>query len=338
MQGFIRGCLLALGMAFLLGTVAEPVRAGGSFGHSPARKKKHKKTQHRKAKHRTAHKRHTTKKVVHHRAGARKRVHHSRVATASHRASSATSTAARVTGASAFRVGRTPAARVGGGKSSLYVLSVEVDCALVDKGAKDPDAVEATRLASVLRRKAAYKHVYTRVLLGKRASRAGILRGFTWLKKNMNPRDVAVIFISSHGGMDPLGFFGLFPAHYRWQKKAETALWAQEMREELLQTAGYKLVLIESCNSGAFLRAPAKLRPLPNAHIICSCRVLEGSGTSFGYGLPKGLSGAAADSKGVVTSDRLQRYLARQVRLSGRKQHISVSRPKGMPNLVLTRT
>jgi hypothetical protein len=39
-----------------------------------------------------------------------------------------------------------------------------------------------------------------------------------------------------------------------------------------------------------------------------------------------------------VTSDRLARYLRRQVvKGSGGKQHIAVCRPRGMPNIVLTR-
>jgi hypothetical protein len=349
--------LLVLGAVLLLGASAGDVEAGGSFGPSPAHKRPahkrtaarkkatHKRTAHRKKathKRRTAHKRRTVKRVAHKQRHTDRYVQRTTAARDVQRVSAGTTaggTRAAAAGAARPANGAAAAsAAAAAGKGNLYVLSVEVDSGLVAKGAKDPDAVEATQLARVLRNKAAYRHVYTRVLLGKRASRRGILRGFSWLKRSMTPRDVAVIFISSHGGMDPLGFFGLFPAHYNADKKAETAVWAQEMREELLQTAGLKLVLVESCNSAAFLRSPAQLRPLPNTHIICSARLLESSGTGLGYALPKGLSGAAANRDGVVTSDQLERYLRRQVvKVSGGKQHIAVSRPKGMPNLVLTR-
>ena len=236
--------------------------------------------------------------------------------------------------------GRGTNVAVGGGRGDLYVLSVEVDHKLLERGKTDRDAREATRLAAVLRQKARplYARVETRVLTGKRANRAGILGGLAWLKKKMTPRDVALIFISSHGGYDHMGFFGVQPAGYRDDDKKGTAVWGQEIREALLEMPGRKLVLMETCNSGAFLKTPVRLRPLPDTVMISSCRVKESSGASMGYATLDALGGAAANGRGVVTAEGLVRYLRRQVpRATQGKQHIMVSRPKDMPPVALTR-
>jgi hypothetical protein len=228
---------------------------------------------------------------------------------------------------------------VAGGRGSLYALCVESDHKKLDGGKTGPDAREATRLAAVLRQKAGplYAHVETRVLTGKRANRAGILGGLEWLKKRMTPPDVALVFISSHGGYDSMGFFGVQPAGYRSNDKEKTAVWGQEVREALLQMPGRKIVLVETCNSGAFLKTPVRLRPLPNTLLISSCRVKESSGASMGYAMLDALTGAAANGRGVVTAEALERYLRRQVpRATQGKQHITVSQPRDMPPIALT--
>jgi hypothetical protein len=223
---------------------------------------------------------------------------------------------------------------------NLYVLSIEVDNSLVEKGANDPDAAEARRLARVFRRKGCgvYRQVRTRVLLGRRANRSGILRGMTWLRKNMTDCDTALIFITIHGGYDDMGFFGMFPAGFKKDDKAKTAVWGQEVREELLQMKGRKVVLLESCNAEAFLRTPVRIQPLPRTHMICSCRLKESSSSRMGYALSEGLRGAAGRGKRVVNTRDLARYVRRQVRKnSGGKQHIAVCWAKGMPPIPLVR-
>jgi hypothetical protein len=216
-----------------------------------------------------------------------------------------------------------------GGRGTLYVLAVEVDHKLLEQGKPDDFAHEPAELARLLKQKTGgiYARVETRTLTGNRANRAGILAGFHWLQANMTPRDTALIFISSHGGFDNMGFFGVQPAGFREKQQQTTAVWGQEIRESLLETAGRKVFFLETCNSGAFLKTPTVFKPLPNTEIICSARVMESSDGTMDAALIEGLKGAAARN-GVVTLANLENYVAqRVVKASNGKQHIMVSGP-----------
>jgi hypothetical protein len=340
---------LTVGAPFLLVILAAPVDAGGSFArtktdhkrtHKRARKKVPKKQRDKKrVVRRHRHHKHVARTHVHRRRKEGRRVHRQEKDVRQvHRQGEIHRVAGGATTQTAEGQGKA-AQRAPGGKGTLYLLSVEVDCALVEKRAKDPDALEATRLARVVRQKApgVYRRVQTRVLLGRRANRRGILRGFAWLRKNMTPRDTALVFITIHGGYDDMGFFGMFPAGFKATDKARTAVWAQEVREELLQTKGRKVVLVESCNSAAFLKTPVRLRPLADTLLVCSCRLKESSGTRMGYALSEALGGSAGHGQ-VVTTQDLVRYLRRQLRKYYKgSQHLAVLKAPSLKPFALVR-
>jgi hypothetical protein len=216
------------------------------------------------------------------------------------------------------------------GTSNLFVLSIEVDHKLLEEGKEDPDAKEARNLARILEEKARplYRQVQARVLTGERADRRGILAGLAWLEHSMTPRDVAVIFLSSHGGFDNMGFYGVQPARWDSKNQQATAVWGEEIRDALARVPGRVVFLLETCNSGDFLRTPNKLEPVPNAVVITSCRKRESSGAAMGYAAIDGLAGAAANARGVVTAGGLAEYLARRVpQATEGTQHVVVAYP-----------
>jgi hypothetical protein len=344
MRCFIRSAaVLALAGAITFGLPADPVEAGGVGAvpaipvgrHPPARKQ----TEHHDTHHKDAHRR--TTKVSHtntthnstrnrvRRTAANEHLVNNRTAT--------TTTGRRVTTAG-VTARQASAGRVVSEPGNLYVLSVEIDCALLDKKEKDPNSKEAPLLANVLRQKGLYQHVYTRVLTKQRASRAGILAGLDWLERSVSDRDVAVIFYSAHGTYAGYWFFGTMPAGYKGvQDPKKTMLFGQEIREALLRIHGRKVMLLESCCAAGLLHQPVRVKAIPNTLIITSCKETEHSASNLGYALIDGLSGKAAGSNGVVTSQSLNRYVHNRVAKETRNgQHVVSRQPKDMKPIALT--
>src|SRR5207302_778534 len=99
-------------------------------------------------------------------------------------------------------------------RPKLYVLSVGIDkyrhgdwklkCAVND----------ASKISDVFLRKGqtVFGDVQAKLLTDDKATRQDILAGLLWLKSQMQPKDVAVIFFAGHGITNDKGKFFLLPA------------------------------------------------------------------------------------------------------------------------------
>jgi hypothetical protein len=220
----------------------------------------------------------------------------------------------------------------------LYVLCVEADYQTLNKGKSAPHGVEAEGVAKVLKEKGHFANVHTRVVTGPKADRKSLLGGLDWLRRRVGPGDVAVVFIAMHGSYSGGAGFSVAPAGYR-DGHPQGAVRGEEIREALARTAGRKVLLLESCNSGGFLGPAGKEKPIPGTIVITSAKPKESSQWwSLSKAAIDGLGGKAADSRGVVTAAGLLRYVRRDVaeREKG-QQHVRSCQPHDLRPIELTR-
>ena len=155
-----------------------------------------------------------------------------------------------------------------------YVLSVGVNSALTQPWAWDAYAKDAWFVSAALDGAASlYDHLHRRVLAGPRATRAAVLDGLQWLSACVQAQDVALLFFSAHGEMDPHGGYCLSLAAC---SDGETAgLWGWELRSALAKLRGKTVVLLDTCHAAGILTPGA---PLP-ATFVVACGANE-----FSYG------------------------------------------------------
>jgi WD40 repeat protein len=99
-------------------------------------------------------------------------------------------------------------------KPTLYVLAVGVshfkNAPYLDLGYADADAKDFVRHLKQ-QEHGLYKHVVDDTLVNEEATGAAILDGFEWLERHMSSRDVAAVFVSTHGANDANKDFFLLP-------------------------------------------------------------------------------------------------------------------------------
>lgn len=87
-------------------------------------------------------------------------------------------------------------------KPTLYVLAIGVshfkNVSYLDLGYADADAKDFVRHLKQ-QEHGLYKHVVDDTLVNEEATGAAILDGFEWLERHMSSRDVAAVFVSTHG-------------------------------------------------------------------------------------------------------------------------------------------
>jgi hypothetical protein len=111
-------------------------------------------------------------------------------------------------------------------RPDLYVLAVGVrQYKNPAKPLRFPDKDAADLVAEMrLQENRFYSHVTAHLLINEQATIEAIRKEFVWLKREMTSRDVAVIFLSGHGG--------------------------HEIKYLLGDMAGLKLLFVDSCFSG----------------------------------------------------------------------------------------
>ena len=155
-----------------------------------------------------------------------------------------------------------------------YVLSVGVNSALTQPWAWDAYAKDAWFVSAALDGTASlYDHLHRRVLAGPRATRAAVLDGLRWLAACVQAQDVALLFFSAHGELDPHGGYCLSLAACSDGEAA--GLWGRELRTALAKLRGKTVVLMDTCHAAGILTPGA---PLP-ATFVVACGANE-----FSYG------------------------------------------------------
>jgi uncharacterized caspase-like protein len=227
-------------------------------------------------------------------------------------------------------------------ESRLFVLSIGINDYPGENHLRYATR-DARQLVQVLRNKArgAYQSVQTRLLTDQEADREHILEGFTWLKNEVAPHDLAVIYYSGHGSKNPRNGFFLVPFGFRDDRPRATMVSGTELNQAARAVRGSTLVLLDSCFSGAILNEPgggdtgptAASSARPGPVYLCASRGNELSDETdrlkhgtFTKALIEALSGKAdANHDGVVSLGEVQAYVRKRVRrLSANEQHLVV--------------
>ncbi|MGB4205134.1 MAG: caspase family protein [Bacteroidales bacterium] len=235
-------------------------------------------------------------------------------------------------------------------KPSLYALVIGVD------KYSDPNLTQlnlavkdARDFANILKKQKGllYKDVEVRLLTDESATKDNILDGLEWLEREVNQRDIGIIFLSGHGVDDNVGNFYYIPIGGDLNSLKRTGVNKSDIMSTVQNLAGKAVVFMDACHSGQVGTQTRKGLPDMNglinefieaqngAFVFTSSTGREysledsnwGNG-AFTKALVEGLSGAAAGSDGVITPLSLSAYLARRVKeITGGKQHPTFDQP-----------
>ena len=150
-------------------------------------------------------------------------------------------------------------------RPNLYVLAIGISdypgpwrLAYADK---DALALEETvsDLAAPL-----YRNVVTKALVNGQATRSGVLAGLTWLRRQMTPSDVGVVFYSGHGAKDEAGDYYLVPVDADPHELLTTGIAAAQFKSALYAIPGRLLVMLDACHAGSLGGERRKSAPAPD--------------------------------------------------------------------------
>jgi hypothetical protein len=218
---------------------------------------------------------------------------------------------------------KTPAPQPG----TLHVLAVGVARAGVNKPeARLPGADRgAAAVAAFFRGQEGklYQEVRDVTLTNEEATRDGILGQLDCLREEFRPGDMAVVYISAHGG-ESRGHWFMAAYDHPWNNWSTAGtVKEKEIRERLEKLPGKVIVILDSCHSGAFGDGVSNRDVKAGAGLVVYAAALSdqfswsnpflGRGF-FTYALLEALEGKAdANGDGVVTLAEVDAYVAARV-------------------------
>ncbi len=196
-----------------------------------------------------------------------------------------------------------------------------------------------------------YQQVVLKELYNEEATRANILDALEWLEKETTQKDVAVMFVASHGVKDERGNFYLLPADGNPEKLRQTAVDWADFRDILGNLPSKVLMFLDTCHSGQLgknlftlrgqvdnTEAIRELASDENGVVILAASTgkeysmehPEWGHGAFTKSLLDGLQDGNADlnGDGVIHLNELDYYVAEQVKaLTSGAQHPTTLKP-----------
>jgi hypothetical protein len=243
-------------------------------------------------------------------------------------------------------------------RSSLYLLGIGINRYPGDL--KLNYAVQDARellQAFSKQSKPLFRDVQSQLLVDHEATRTAILDKLGWLKKEMKPHDVAVIFYAGHGHRDAQGRFYLLSINMDPDRLDETTVTGEELKKRLADLPGRVLLLMDACHAGAIGGRGKGLsitddlaRELSDddCGVIVMCAAMgseessENSDEQHGFftlALLEGLKGAADYNKdGLIQLTELDLYVDNRVaQLSNDEQHPVTAKPTTIRSFALAK-
>ena len=220
------------------------------------------------------------------------------------------------------------------GHGELYILTVGVEPELTTKDERDPYAGDAVYVRQAFARaETLYTTTHSRVLSGKLATRANVLKALDWLGASVGEGDVAIIFFSTHGDVDPKKGYhiDLFDAR---ETEEEPVLWGSELNTRLAKVRGHTILLLDTCCAGAVLLSGEGQSP--RTAVVAACKADEGSDGQwkrkdrphgwYVIALCEAIGGRAdSNQDGIVTLGEVNSYLPDRAKEFYNEQNAVVS-------------
>jgi WD40 repeat protein len=242
----------------------------------------------------------------------------------------------------------------------LYILAVGVTRYKDEKLRLNYATGDAQKIADTFKGKSKtlFRKIQTKVLTDKEATRTNILKGLTWLRREVTQKDYAVVFFSGHGDRDGDGNLYLLPVDVDPDDLLASSVSGDAFRKSLAALSGKVLCLLDACHSGGIDGKRKSTRSLTDdlvrdltaeengVVVMCSSTGREFSLENnelrmgnFTAALVEGLSGKAARAaNGAVYLHHLDAYVTDRVKaLSKGRQHPVTSRPSTIASFPLAR-
>jgi WD40 repeat protein len=246
----------------------------------------------------------------------------------------------------------------GGPKGSLYIFAVGADTfednhvRSLNWAGKDARDFAAALKAQEGRQ---YGKVEVNLLTGKEAVNGKIIDGLVWLKRQVKPGDVGVVFLSGHGVTDPTGDYYFVPYNAKIemvngkpQPERSSSIPDTEFSHALQNLSGNALFFFDTCHAGSAVSGVLDYNKLINKISDTASAVVFASSTgaeesqerdewqqgAFTKALLEGLAGAADyDKDGVITINELILYVGKRViELTRDMQHTVEIKPRQTRN------
>jgi WD40 repeat protein len=244
---------------------------------------------------------------------------------------------------------------------TLYILAVGIGKYKEEKLRLNYAASDASKIAGTFKAKskALFKKIQVRELTDAKATRKEILKGLTWLRREVTQKDYAVVFFSGHGERDNDGGLYFLPVDVDADDLLSSAVPASQLRRALAALPGKVLCLLDACHSGGIDGGKRKstksltddlVRDLTREEtgvvVMCSSTGRQFSlennkhrAGNFTLALVEGLSGKANKGvDGAVYLHHLDAYVTDRVKaLSKGKQHPVTSKPSTIASFPLAK-
>ena len=243
-------------------------------------------------------------------------------------------------------------------KPNLYVVSVGVSDFKKQSYNLDYAHVDAKSISGLFKKQKGllYKDVQVKELTNKEATRANILDAFYWLEKNVTHKDVAILFIASHG-FNEKGKFYILPHDGDPDRLRSTAVNWADFQDVLGNLPSKVMLFLDACHSGALGNNLMKTRGTVNnteaireitsaEHGVVVMSAATGNESSlehpdwkhgaFTYALLKAMEQKKADfnSDGIVYLRELDFFVADEVKnITKGKQHPTTLKPSTISRL-----
>jgi WD40 repeat protein len=207
--------------------------------------------------------------------------------------------------------------------------------------------------------------IRSKLLLGEKhgdkdVTRAGVLKGLDWLKENVKPQDLAVVFYAGHGHTDEAsGKFYMLTIDMDPDNLDKTTVTGDDLKKALMDLPCRVILMLDACHSAGvgplrIKRAHAPLDGLQRSFADEEVGVVvwvaaQGPETSreddklrhgyFTLAVMEGLAGKASmNKKGEVHLSALDQYVFDRVtEMSKDLQHPSMGRPPFIYSFALSR-
>jgi WD40 repeat protein len=246
-------------------------------------------------------------------------------------------------------------------KPNLYVVSVGVSNFKKKSYNLDYAHADAESMSALFKTQKGllYKDVQVKELTNEQATRANILDAFYWLEKNVTHKDVAILFIASHG-FNEKGKFYILPHDGDPERLRSTAVNWADFQDVLGNLPSKVMLFLDACHSGALGENLAKtrgakvnnteaIREITSAeHGVVVMSASTGNESSlerpdwkhgaFTYALLKAMKQKKADfnNDGIVYLRELDFFVADEVKnLTKGKQHPTTLKPSTISRMPL---